>query len=444
MPLPVARTGVEAVLFLALLPCERCGTTQTPWRYSAMVTVDGDPTDTYAGECGRCGLARDFTFTRPAEGTDGGSATRFGGDQPSELLDAGQWMDVAGAASIAETPGVDLGYALDAYREALKFIPPGAGAVPPAGLFSTAGRVRLASEPLSLTRDWIQVQIDTLAQLIAERRGDPEPATAAPPEQPQPWPRSDHPEDLERARRWLLDQLIATARTVHPAGNVAVERDDGPVRSGPDRYLATIALRLDALEGWAAADAVTRAGQALAEAGWVIVPGPPSGGQRWAVAGRRAGFQARAVMSADDGVLRLSGETPAFLLPSSAADAAGVAGTEPADEPWRPANPAEQTLEQAYRRGDLPAVHRLLREVPWYVPVAEDAFGAVDVDGEVYLAAYTSPDALSYGLGAGLAYRQTGYRQLAGSWPNPGWRLAVNAGTPIEVYLGIAELTGAP
>ncbi|OLE29398.1 MAG: hypothetical protein AUG44_04300 [Actinobacteria bacterium 13_1_20CM_3_71_11] len=157
-------------------------------------------------------------------------------------------------------------------------------------------------------------------------------------------------------------------------------------------------------------------------------------------------------MSADQGVLRLSGETPLFLLPPVRPPAflAGPAvEEEPDDEPWVAASEQEEILQLAHRRGDMAAFFGLLRRMPLYVPVAVDpddpaaptAYGTLDVDDRVHLAAYTSVGSLEYGLGDGVTHRELTFPQLADAWPDPDWRLAVNAGSPIEVYASVDEVS---
>ncbi len=456
---PLARTPAEARLFLALLPCERCGATETGWEFGAMQTVDGTRLDSYVGDCRRCGNARDITFSvpapdRPASPDD----TRFGGPDPSQLLDAGRWLDVAGAAqttSALNAPGRpdprevldDLGYALDAFREALKFIPPGFPEVPPNALFSAEGRRRLAEAPESLTRPWIEAQITTLTELIREHGGE---AGTAVVEQP----RFDHPEDVQRARRWLRRQLLGAARELFVAAEPVVEQDDGPreVGAGPDqepgRYLCQVAVSVRGPEpGWDPAGAVRWGAQLLAEAGWEVFLGPRADGGRWEVSCRRDGFVCQATTTAGEALVRLSGQTPLFVLPPVDPEAAPGRGAPPGRGPgpaWQPATEQEELLQRAVRQDDRGAARRLVQEIPLFVPVVRHVEAAahptVEVDGMVYLAAYTSPDTVAHVLGPVAGHRQTSLRELVDWWPNPEWGLAVNAGTPAEVYLHPEEL----
>lgn len=165
-PLP-ARTRAEAALCLALWPCPTCGELDTPWLLTALENLDGEPVERYGGECSCCGARRDAAFVIGGEPT----TTRFGGDEPSRLLDAAQWLDVAAEAEVASDEGERaerLGYALDAVLEAMKFLPEGGDEVPPAALTSARGAQMLATEPLSLTRGWMESLRTAYSRLLAE------------------------------------------------------------------------------------------------------------------------------------------------------------------------------------------------------------------------------------------------------------------------------------
>jgi hypothetical protein len=453
MPARIARTSAEAQLFLSLLPCERCTATATDWDLGVLTLLDGGGrSESYAGHCASCGADREALFRLP-EPVD--AAGRFGGPEPSSLLDAAEWLALAGTVELASGPGRDrlarLEYVRDAYAEALKFVPAGADAVPASAVFSDVGRDRLRTEPESLTRGYLEAQLRGVESLIAELRREG-PGAAGP-----PLPRFDLPEDVERARRWLRGALLGAARSVYPDAAAVVERDDGPVavnagrEDEPADYVCAVAVAV-APEGrsWDAEDAVTRASRALADEGWQLGE-PRAAGPRFEATAERAGFVARVRMSADQGVLRLSGETPLFLLAPSRPPAflAGPApADESADEPWVAASEQEEILQLALRRGDMAAFFGLLRRMPLYVPVATDpddpaaptAYGTLDVDDGVYLAAYTSVGALEYGLGGGVTHRELTFQQLADAWPDPDWRLAVNAGSPIEIYVSIDDV----
>src|ERR1700730_12731338 len=108
--LPAARTPDEANLYLDLQPCERCGGVDVAWE-SSMVDDGRAQANRYHGTCARCGAHREFIFAVPREpaprraatGPDGG--VFFGGPEPSQLLDPGEWFLVAEmCARVAPVP----------------------------------------------------------------------------------------------------------------------------------------------------------------------------------------------------------------------------------------------------------------------------------------------------------------------------------------------------
>jgi hypothetical protein len=162
-------------------PCDTCGDVNVRWD-SALTDLDGQLVRRYYGTCPGCDAERDFHFALPDEpvlpGPD--DVVCFGGPQPSQLLDAGEWLliaDVCGQAGSAPAPGdagrtearESLAIAVAAVEEVLKFIPTGADAVPEAGFWSArggrvraAGRGRFDRSRLMIVRDAYR---DALAQL---------------------------------------------------------------------------------------------------------------------------------------------------------------------------------------------------------------------------------------------------------------------------------------
>src|SRR5436305_173955 len=96
-----ARTAAEAQVFLALLPCERCTATETDWDHGALFFLDdGGRAENYVGRCDRCGNVREVAFALP-DPADGAGGSRFGGPEPSRLLDPAEWMRLAGTVELA-------------------------------------------------------------------------------------------------------------------------------------------------------------------------------------------------------------------------------------------------------------------------------------------------------------------------------------------------------
>lgn len=172
MAFAVARTRDEAHLYLELHPCPDCGTADAPWE-QALVDVDGELASSYSATCPGCAAEREYLFGLPAEETAVRGWPTFGGSEPSDLLDAGQWLDVADTAAAgvpadpAEADRV-LAIAEAAVAEVIKFVPPGADAVPEDEFWTAAGQAVRDAEPGRFRLDRLLVVRDTYADL---RRG---------------------------------------------------------------------------------------------------------------------------------------------------------------------------------------------------------------------------------------------------------------------------------
>ncbi|HEY3502781.1 MAG TPA: hypothetical protein VGN37_08390 [Actinocatenispora sp.] len=160
MTLSRARSSAEAHLYMRMQPCEVCGATEF-FPDSSVVMVDGELASRYTGLCPQCGTTREFTFLLPDEVIfPNEEEPEFGDDQPSELLDPGEWLwlaDASAGAAPASPDGlsdqarrdalVDLRTAAAAVDEVLKFIPDGAEEVPSEAFRSPRGRAVYAQEP---------------------------------------------------------------------------------------------------------------------------------------------------------------------------------------------------------------------------------------------------------------------------------------------------------
>ncbi len=178
-PLPLARTNAEAHLFLELQPCAECGETRCRFR-SSVVQVDGVLASRYTGVCPRCGAERVYRFRLPDEVLPPpADSVRFGGDEPSELLDPGVWLwysDIAAKQVPTEPAGLDaqslrtarhaLATALAAVEETMKFIPPHEDRAPIEAFTSLDGRAMLDSEPGRFSRNRLSAIRDYYAQRL--------------------------------------------------------------------------------------------------------------------------------------------------------------------------------------------------------------------------------------------------------------------------------------
>jgi hypothetical protein len=117
----------------------------------------------YETTCPRCGERRRFEFAVADEPAP--PYPEFGGAQPSQLIDAGQFLAIGerAAAGVPEEPAglsgeefaaayESIAVAVAAVGEAVKLVPPGADAVPPSTLRSPESRELYALEPYRFQR----------------------------------------------------------------------------------------------------------------------------------------------------------------------------------------------------------------------------------------------------------------------------------------------------
>ncbi|MEJ3747597.1 hypothetical protein WEI85_30445 [Actinomycetes bacterium KLBMP 9797] len=181
---------------MAMHPCDVCDESEFDCQ-SAVVMAEGDLASRYTGECAGCGTGREFLFRLPETVTLPGHELRFGGPEPSELLDAGEWLwaatnfaatpvhpagppadlaadaaggfaDAAGGFADAEPSTLsaeelaearaDLAGAVAAVDEVLKFLPDGADEPPESAFWSARGRQLRASQPDAFRRDRLEAR----------------------------------------------------------------------------------------------------------------------------------------------------------------------------------------------------------------------------------------------------------------------------------------------
>jgi hypothetical protein len=182
MALRLARTNEEAHLYMDLHPCG-CGELRFPRSSSVIETPDGDLASHYTGTCPQDGAHREFTFRLPKQITmpprDG--SVSYGGTEPSELIDPGEWLSVADAyarnvpadtASLAADGLAQarsmLTRAVAAIDEVLKFIPDGDDRVPEAAFATDRGRAAYAKEPGRFRRPRLEAVRTTYANIAAQ------------------------------------------------------------------------------------------------------------------------------------------------------------------------------------------------------------------------------------------------------------------------------------
>ncbi|WP_203927853.1 hypothetical protein [Virgisporangium ochraceum] len=181
MSVPRARSSDEAHLFMALHPCGVCGDGSfVP--VVREVLEDGVLVTHYTGRCDTCRALRDFRFRIDREPE--GDGPRFGGDEPSEIIDAGQWLRGVDRV-LAETPSNILGVSEEEWRarrymfaaaaesvgEVLKFIPAGDDAVPPGAFWTASGREMRDAVPERFERDRLEQLRGVCLELAARFAG---------------------------------------------------------------------------------------------------------------------------------------------------------------------------------------------------------------------------------------------------------------------------------
>ncbi|SCL24505.1 SseB protein N-terminal domain-containing protein [Micromonospora nigra] len=111
---------------------------------------------------------------------------------------------------------------------------------------------------------------------------------------------------------------------------------------------------------------------------------------------------------------------------------------------WEPATEAEAAMRDALHANDQQLYFRILARTHLLLPVSPESaagqaptgWGTWTTAGRTHVLAFTSVEAMRACLGehAG-ASRRASYLELADSWPNHEWWLAVNPGLPVEGYL---------
>jgi hypothetical protein len=151
----ISRSSPECHLYIELHPCT-CGERRGPTKHK-LVSSDEGLVAVYEGPCPKCGTPRRFDFLLDPEIPPG---TKLGGDKPSRIIDAGEFLAVAddAARSVpADTSALDdagkqrarilMQRAVDALEEVLKFVPAGADRVPADALFTGSGKEVYLREP---------------------------------------------------------------------------------------------------------------------------------------------------------------------------------------------------------------------------------------------------------------------------------------------------------
>ena len=175
---PLSRTNAEAHLYMDLRPCP-CGESRFPRQSSVVALDDGDLASRYTGACASCGEEREFLFRLPPTIGGAGIGFRYGGDEPSQLLDPGEWLMVSDTYASSVPAGSTTGEAGQRARAALtravaaldevgKFIPAGGDSVPPDTFVNERGRQLHQREPGRFRRDRLTAVRDAYAGMLSQ------------------------------------------------------------------------------------------------------------------------------------------------------------------------------------------------------------------------------------------------------------------------------------
>ncbi|WIM97999.1 SseB family protein [Actinoplanes oblitus] len=119
-------------------------------------------------------------------------------------------------------------------------------------------------------------------------------------------------------------------------------------------------------------------------------------------------------------------------------------------EDWTPANDVENALVAALVADDRQSFFQLLSVADLFLPQltrdpsAAQRFLTVHAFEHVLLPVFTSVRALAAQFGHAIdGYTVTNYAELRRKWPHPEWRLAIDPGTPLAVFLPVEDLAEA-
>lgn len=180
-----ARSSLEAHLYMDLHPCE-CGGSGGFERRHHLEQQGEDLVTVYEGACRACGRDRRFAFVMDEEIPPPPPA--YGGDRPSEIIDPGEFADVAfrygrwaslGALNAPRSERYKyraaMLTALAAEEEVLKFIPDGQDAVPASAFTSERGRAIYEKDRENFSRDILEIGLAASHRALAAMGGDPPP-----------------------------------------------------------------------------------------------------------------------------------------------------------------------------------------------------------------------------------------------------------------------------
>ncbi|WP_327254736.1 hypothetical protein [Streptomyces sp. NBC_01244] len=160
-----------------LHPCE-CGSADFERRHHLEQHGD-DLVAVYEGVCRGCGRDRRFEFVMAVEIPPPPPA--YGGAEPSEIIDPGEFSEVADRYRRWAGPGLlnspesehhkyrgAMASALAAVEEVFKFIPVGQDSVPASAFTSARGRARYERDPGKFSRELLDYELSITREVLAD------------------------------------------------------------------------------------------------------------------------------------------------------------------------------------------------------------------------------------------------------------------------------------
>ncbi|MFD0375705.1 hypothetical protein [Streptomyces sp. NPDC127112] len=172
----ITRSAQESHLYMDLHPC-LCGTNRFD-REHRVEDREGVLVSVYEGVCPECGRTRVFEFVfsddRPV------APPAFGGPEPSQIIDPGEFLWVSERLSIESgvrllnTPNAEhreirptVAYGAAALEEVLKFLPEGADQIPEDRFTSERGREMYAKDPSRFKRKFLTATLEQDRKVLA-------------------------------------------------------------------------------------------------------------------------------------------------------------------------------------------------------------------------------------------------------------------------------------
>ncbi len=156
-----ARSIAEARLFIGREPCAGCGA--VGFAEPSRIVEHGERLGVAcSGFCPSCGVQRTFELLLGEERVP---PLALGNAAPSSLIDAGEWLLLADDLAARS----DVGKAIAALEEVLKFYDTGAAEPPLSAFFTATGRAAYRADAGRFARFRIEAVLDAWRAYSAER-----------------------------------------------------------------------------------------------------------------------------------------------------------------------------------------------------------------------------------------------------------------------------------